>query len=199
MKVLFASKNPSKIKHYVGELEKIGIEVLNLNDINVDIEIEENGKNAVENAIKKSEPYYKATNITTIAIDDNLYIEGLKEEEQPGTHVRRVQNKRLTDEEMLNHYINIVKKLGGKAEARWVKGVAICKNGKIITTECKKNKFFLVTKPSETIREGYPLDSISVIPEFNKYLTELSNEEKTIYRSNDNCSKSIIDFIKENI
>ena len=31
-------------------------------------------------------------------MDNNLYIEGLPEEKQPGTHVRRINGKELNDE-----------------------------------------------------------------------------------------------------
>lgn len=199
MKILIASKNPAKIKYYSEGLKNIGVEVINLNDINIDIDIEESGKNAVENAIIKARTYYNATNMTTIGIDDNLYIEGLSDDEQPGTHVRRIKDKRLTDKEAIDYYINIVEKLGGKVTAKWVKGIAICKDKETVTFEIAKKSFYLVTKPSKIINTGYPLDSISIIPEFNKYLTELTEEEKIKYKENDGCSIEIMNFLKENI
>ena len=50
MKVLFATTNPAKVKRYANKLEKKGIEVLTLKDIDLQLEIEEAGKNAIENA-----------------------------------------------------------------------------------------------------------------------------------------------------
>jgi len=198
MEILFASKNPAKIKYYSEEIEKPDLKVLTLNDINIELEVKEDGKNAIENAIQKAKTYYEATNMTTIGIDDTLYIEGLSEEEQPTTHVRRINGKRLNDEELLNYYIDVVNKLGGKVEAKWVKGIAICSEKGIKTFEYSRNKFYFVSEKSKIIREGYPLDSISIIPEFGKYLTELTDEERKIYKKN-NSSKAIVDFIKENI
>ena len=55
----------------------------------------------------------------TIGMDNCLFVEELSEEEQPGTHVRRINGKELTDEEMIEHYTNLVKKHGEKLTAKW--------------------------------------------------------------------------------
>jgi len=63
MKVLFATTNPAKIKKYSGRLKENGIEVLTLKDIDFNINIEENGKNALENAYIKAKTAFDATKI----------------------------------------------------------------------------------------------------------------------------------------
>ena len=63
MEVLFATKNPAKIKRYASKLEQKGIKVLTLKDIDVKLEVEETGKNAIENAYLKAKSYYDATGI----------------------------------------------------------------------------------------------------------------------------------------
>ena len=100
MKILFATTNPAKIKKYAEKLPKYNIEVLTIRDLNLDLKVDENGKNAIENACIKAKAYYEVTGITTIGMDNNLFIEELPEEKQPGTHVRRVNGKTLNDEEM---------------------------------------------------------------------------------------------------
>lgn len=90
MKVLFATTNPAKIKRYLDKLKEKNIEVLTIKDLGINLKPEETGKNANENAYIKAKTYYDETKIPTIGIDNNLYIEGLPEEKQPGTHVRRV-------------------------------------------------------------------------------------------------------------
>ena len=128
-KVLFATTNPAKIKKYAEELQKRNVEVVTIKDLGINLHVEENGKNAIENAYIKAKAYYEATEITTIGMDNSLYIEELPEEKQPGTHVRRVNGKELTDEEMIEYYTNLVNEYGGKLTARWVYGMVIC-NGK---------------------------------------------------------------------
>lgn len=198
MKILFATKNPSKIKYYAEELEKNNLEVLTINDLESEVQVEENGKNAIENAKIKAMAYYEATGLTTIGIDDNLFLENIIEEKQPGTNVRRVNGKRLSDDEMIDYYTTLVRENGGRINAKWVKGVAIYNGKEMKTFTYDRDNFYFVEKPSMKRHEGYPLDSISIIPEFNKYLTELNEEEKIIYK-NKNKNDNIIKFIINNL
>ena len=196
MKVLFATTNPAKVKRYASKLEKKGIEVLTLKDINLKLEVEETGKNAIENAYLKAKAYYEATGIVSIGLDNNLFIEELPEEKQPGTHVRRVGGKELTDEEMIQYYTNLVKENGGKLTAKWVYGMVIY-NGKEAKqyTWCKDH-FYFVDKQCEIRNQGYPLDSISIMPEYNKYFVQLTQEEKN---RNINNEDDVIEFIVKSL
>lgn len=198
MKVLFATTNPAKVKKYKAELEKRGIELLTLKDLDFELKVNENGKNAIENACIKAKTYYDATKIPTIGMDNNLFIEELSDKEQPGTHVRRINGKALNDEEMIEHYTNLVKNHGGKLTAKWVYGMVIYTDKGYHEFSWNKDHFYFIDKPSTKINPGYPLDSISIIPEFNKYLVELNDEEKEQYKKNDNIN-DVIEFITRSI
>lgn len=196
MKVLSATTNPAKIKRYASKIQEKGIEVITLRDIDLKLEVEENGKNAIENAYIKAKAYYEATGITTIAIDDNLFIEELPEDKQPGTNVKRVNGKELTDDEMIVYYTNLAKENGGKLTGKYVYGMVIYdgKESKQYTWE--KDNFYFVEKPSEKRTKGYPLDSISIMPQYNKYFVDLTPEEKD---SNKNQDSGAIEFIVESL
>ena len=58
MEVLIATKNKGKIEKYSTILKSLNIDYYTLDDINLDIDINENGKNTTENAIIKAKPYY---------------------------------------------------------------------------------------------------------------------------------------------
>ena len=75
MKVLFATTNPAKIKKYVDKLKEKDIEILTIKDLGINLKPEETGKNAIENAYIKAKAYYDKTKITTIGMDNNLFIE----------------------------------------------------------------------------------------------------------------------------
>ncbi len=120
MKVLFATTNPAKVKKYKAELEKRGIELITLKDVDVKLNVVESGKNALENAYIKAKAYYDVLKMPTIGMDNNLFIEELPEEKQPGTYVRRVNGKELNDEEMIEHYTQLVRENGGKLTVKWV-------------------------------------------------------------------------------
>ena len=91
-----------------------------------------------------------------------------------GTNVRRVNGRRLNDDEMIDYYTRLVKKHGHKVSANWVKGIAICGNSFMKTFSYKRENFYLVDKAHKKRDEGYPLDSITVIPKYNKYLSDLT-------------------------
>ena len=198
MKVLFATTNPAKVKKYKKALEERGIELLTLKNLDINIKVEETGKNAIENAYIKAKTYYDKTKIPTIGMDDCLFIEGISEEEQPGTNVRRVNGKRLNDEEMIEYYTKLVKKYGNKLTAKWVYGMVVCTDKGIFKFTWSKDDFYLVDKPIEKRNVGYPLDSISVIPENGKYFAELVEQKDEKYKKKESIEK-VINFIVESL
>ena len=194
MRVLFATGNPAKVKRYKEALENNGIELITIKDIDVNLDIDENGKNAIENAYIKAKAYYDATGIPTIGMDNNLFIEGIDEKLQPGTHVRRVGGRQLNDDEMITYYTNLVKQYGEKLQAKWVYGMVVITDKSCDKLTWSKDKFYFVSTPCSKRNPGYPLDSISIVPEFNKYLVELNNEEKNLNRSKENID-GVVNFI----
>lgn len=192
MKILFATTNSAKIKKYSSKLEELGLQVLTLKDIDTKLKVEENGKNAIENAYIKAKSYYEETGIITIGIDDTLFIKELPEDKQPGTNVRRVNGKELTDDEMIEYYTNLVKENGDKLTAKWVYGMVIYDGKEPKQYTWSKDNFYFVATPSEKRTPGYPLSSISVVPENNKYYVDLTPEEKNNNKNNEN---DVIEFI----
>ena len=198
MKVLFATTNLAKVRKYKEKLKENGIELITINDLNFKLDIDENGKNAIENAYIKAKTYYDVVKIPTIGMDNCLFIEELQEEKQPGTHVRRINGKELKDDEMIEYYTNLVKQYGGKLTAKWVYGMVICNGKETKEYTWSKGDFYLVSKPCKERNPGYPLDSISVMPENNKYWLELTDEEKAKSKEEDNKDK-VVEFIINNI
>lgn len=198
MKILFATTNQAKILKYKKVLEENGIKLITIKDLDFKLDIEENGKNAIENAYIKAKAYWDATHITTIGMDNNLFIEELPDDKQPGIYVRRVNGKELNDDEMIAHYIDLVKEYGGKLTAKWIYGMVICNDDGSKEFSWSKDHFYFIDKPCEKRNPGYPLDSISIIPEFDKYLVELSPEEKATLNGKD-CKNDDIKFILDNI
>ena len=198
MKVLFATTNPAKVKRYKEQLSENGIELISINDIDEKLYINENGKDAIENAYIKAKTYYDKTKIPTIGMDDCLFIEGISEGEQPGTNVRRVNGKRLNDEEMIEHYTKLVKKYGNKLIAKWVYGMVIYTDEGVSKFTWSKDDFYLVDKPIEKRNVGYPLDSISIIPESGKYFAELVEQKDETYKKKDSIEK-VVNFIEKSL
>ena len=196
--ILFATGNESKVNRFKVKLLERGILLKSLKDININLEVEENGKTAIENAEIKAKAYYDATKITTMAMDDTMYIDNIPEDKQPGVFVRRVNGKRLNDEEMIEYYTNLVKTYGkdGKLNTKWILGMAIIKDGKISTYTDVTSEYYLVDTPAKDMIEGYPLSSILVNRKVNKYDIYLSEEDKKIGQADD---AGFINFIEKTI
>lgn len=194
MKVLFATTNPAKISKYKDALTKNGIELLTLADLDFKLDIDENGKDAIENATIKAKSYFEKTNIPTIGMDNSLFIEGIDLTEQPGTYVRRINGKELTDDEMLEYYTGLVKKYGHDLVAKWVYGMVVYTNKGSYNYTWNYDEFYLTDKVNSKRHPGYPLDSISIDMNIEKYFVDLTEEDKKQNKKKDNID-SIIDFI----
>lgn len=193
-KVLFATENESKSKRFKKGLLENDIEIITINDIEKKLEVEENGKDAIENAIIKAKAYSNICDYPVFAMDDNLYIEDIPLEKQPGMFVRRVNGRRLNDDEMIEYYSNLAHEYGdgGKLTCRWIYGIAIINNGIISTYTWSKEDFYIVDKPSNKINPGYPLNSISINKKLNKYFTDITEEDKQEIKEDES---DVINFI----
>ena len=203
MEVLFATKNPAKIKKYKDALEENGIKLLTISDIGKEIDIDESGKDCIENAYIKAKTYFDNTGIISIGMDNTLFIEEFPEEKQPGTHVRRVGGKELSDDEMIEYYSSLVKEYGGKVTAKWIYGMVIYTENEVYKYSWCKDEFYLTENVSEIRNPGYPLDSMSIDKRVNKYFVELTKEDKEFIDKekvkNGNKESDVIDFLVTNL
>lgn len=197
-KVLFATGNESKAERFKKGLLENDIEIITLNDIEKNIDIEENGKDAIENALIKARAYANVYDLPVFAMDDNLYIDDIPEDKQPGMYVRRVNGKRLNDNEMIEYYSNLAHEYGknGKLTCRWIYGIAVIKDGKESTYTWSKEDFYIVDKPSNKINSGYPLNTISINKKLNKYFTDMTEEDKIVAQENEN---DVVKFLYDNL
>ena len=194
MKVLFATSNPAKVRNYKEELSKNGINLLTLKDISISFSVEESGKNAIENAYLKAKAYYDALGIPTIGMDNNLFIEGIPDELQPGVFVRRINGKELNDDEMIEYYTKLVKEYGGKLKARWVYGMVLMTNNGTSEFNWSYNDFYLVSNANKKRNLGYPLDSISIDEKTNKYFVDMTESDRK-ESDKETSDKEVIEFI----
>lgn len=198
-KVVFATGNQSKSKRFSEGLLKKDIEVLSLKDLQITLDVEENGENAIENARIKARACYQKTHMPTIGMDDNLYLENVPDDMQPGMFVRRVNGKTLNDDEMIEHYVGLVKQYGknGILNSKWIYGmVVIDENGNESTYSWSKGNFYMTDIVSDKINPGYPLNSISKYKAVDKYFTdELTEEEKNLINVSED---DVVEFIADN-
>ena len=197
--IIFATSNESKSKRFSKGLKELGIEVLSLKDIDVNLDVEEDGSTAIENALIKARECYRKTRRPSMGMDDTLYMEGVPKDLQPGLFVRRVNGKNLTDEEMIEHYTNLVKEYGkdGRINCKWIYGLAVInEKGEEATYTWSKDDFYMVSTRSDKINPGYPLNSISEYKKLDKYFTEVTLEDMKLIEVNED---DVVDFIASHI
>lgn len=193
--IIFATGNISKGKRFEKGLLENNIKTLTLKDVNIKLNIEENGQNAIENAKIKARECYRVTNKPSMGMDDTLYLEGVPEDKQPGLFVRRVNGKTLSDDEMIEHYLKLVKDYGknGRLNAKWIYGMVVINyKGEEFEYTWKKDNIYMVDTVSDVINPGYPLNSITKLKMIDKYLTELTEEDKEKTKVDES---DVIDFI----
>ena len=195
MKVLIATTNLGKVQIYKQAFDDLGIEVCSLRDINLNVDVEENGKNEIENAVIKAKAYHKLTGLPVFANDSGLVIDKFSADNQPGLLVRRYQGQELTDEEMLNIYIQKLNEVGGESAGHYNVGLAIIdEKGNLHTREFKPKRYF-INKPSKTLNKGVPLSSLAYDFKSKKYLSEMTAKERNDYEGEEFLGQ--INFIKE--
>ena len=188
----------SKLKYDLmkDRLKDLDIELIRPVDLNINIDIEEDGETVEENSIKKAKAYYEVTKLPVIAEDSGLYIDKFKDSEQPGLYVKRVNGREdLTDDEILNYYIDKLNSYGGSSLAHYYTGVCIIDiDGNIYSDTIIETPFLLTTnaRKIKSIKGGV-LESISYDIDSNKYFDELTEKDKRLhYKNLDDKYKSLV-------
>lgn len=181
IKLLYGTGNLAKLNAMKKRLSGLGITLVGLKDLGCEIpEVVEDGKTPLENARKKAVAYFEAFRIPVFSCDSGLYIDGVPENEQPGVHVRRVNGKVLSDEQMIVHYSSLAKKYGNPT-ARYRNAICFVEDEKHIYEAMEpsmgSSAFILTSKPYPVMKKGFPLDSLSVDIKTGKYYYELTGNE----------------------
>jgi len=205
IKLLYGTGNPAKLSSMKAMLSGLDFEVIGLNDLDAKstCEIDESGNSPLSNARIKATMYFKEFGMPVFSCDSGLYFDDIDSQYQPGTMVRRVNDKTLTDDEMIDYYSDMAKKHGGSITA-WYKN-AICLvtgednivgyDGKDIASE----KFYITSSPHKNRFEGFPLDSISIHIDSGKYYMDIKASSGYKSKYDERLSSGFIRFFNENI
>ena len=121
MEILIGTANPSKLALYQEHLALPGVILRTPAELGITCDCPEDAHTPEGNAIQKAAAWHRASGLPVFSLDSGLLFLDLPEDhpDQPGTHVRRVNGKTLNDDEMLVHYIALMKKHGGSLRASW--------------------------------------------------------------------------------
>ena len=205
MKLLFGTGNQAKLSVMRSRLETIGIELIGLNDLRADgkdiPEVIESGRTPLENARLKAEAYYKVFGMPVFSCDSGLYFDNVPDEIQPGVHVRNVNGRCLSDDEMVEYYSGLARQYGDLIASYKNAICFIIDENRIYESmddSMASEKFILTDKPHGAIRKkGFPLDCMSVDIKTNKYYYDLSDDELEQFAVEDGVLRFFEKIIKE--
>jgi len=181
MKLLYGTGNPAKLASMKSRLAGLEIELIGLNDLKAEgkviPEVPEDGNTPLENARQKAMAYYEAFRLPVFSCDSGLYFDNVPEEIQPGVHVRNVNGKYLSDDEMIEHYTGLAKQYGNLT-ARYRNAICFVVDEdhiyEAMEPSMASEAFILTDVPHSTVRKkGFPLDSISIDIKTNQYYYDL--------------------------
>ena len=89
--LLVASSNPGKLREFLAILQGLGVNLVLPADVGVFLQVEEDGMDYHENALKKARVYCQASGLITVADDSGLEVDAL--EGAPGLHSARYSPK----------------------------------------------------------------------------------------------------------
>ncbi len=112
--------------------------------------------------------------------DSGLYFKNLPDELQPGVHVRNINGKCLSDEEMIEYYSNLAKKFGN-INARYKYAICLVIDENNIYDSMADNlsgeSFIITSIPHEKRVKGFPLDCLSLHIPTGKYYYDMDDYE----------------------
>ncbi|MEZ3494040.1 MAG: hypothetical protein K1W38_17545 [Lachnospiraceae bacterium] len=186
MKLLFGTGNQAKLSAMKKRLESLtrqyDIELIGLKDLKIDIpQVPEDGDTPLENAHQKAAAYYEAFHIPVFSCDSGLYFDNVPAQDQPGVHVRTVNGKSLTDEEMIAHYTALAQKYKNLT-ARYKNAICFVYDSEhlyeAMTPSMESTPFIITAKPHSAVRKkGFPIDSFSVDIQTGKYFYDLPEQQ----------------------
>lgn len=175
MQLLIATNNKGKVKELQALLKTVNVQLITPAEINLTLDVIEDGKTYQENAGKKAIEFSQASGLLSLADDSGLEVDALNG--APGLYSARYSPKpNATDANRRNY---LVKNLKGKPrpwKAHFHATIAIAKpSGEI---EFAEGNCFGEIIPEERGTNGFGYDSIFLFSELGKTMAELEDEHK---------------------
>lgn len=174
-KLLIATNNKGKVIELQELLRDLNVQILTPADINLNLDVIEDGKNYQENAGKKAREFAQTSGVISIADDSGLEVDALNG--APGLYSARYSPKpNATDKDRRDFLLENLKDKPKPWKAHFHATIAIAKpSGKI---EFAEGNCYGQIIPEERGTNGFGYDPIFLFPELGKTMAELESEHK---------------------
>ncbi len=174
-KLLIATTNRGKVKELQDLLKDTGLELITPADINLDLDVAEDGVTYSENAAKKALAFTHASGLVSLADDSGLEVDAL--DGAPGLYSARYHPKPgANDADRRAYMLENLRDKPRPWTAHFHATIAIAvpnKDLQIVDGNCYGEII-----PEERGDNGFGYDPIFLFPELNKTMAELGMDEK---------------------
>ncbi len=174
-KLLIATNNKGKVKEFQDLLKNLRVQLLTPADINLTLDVIEDGKNYQENASKKATQFAQASGLIALADDSGLEVDVL--DGAPGLYSARYSPKpNATDKDRRDFLLQNLKDKPQVWTAHFHATIAIAKpTGEVEFAE--GNCYGEIISEERGIN-GFGYDPIFLFPALGKTMAELDDEHK---------------------
>ena len=173
MNVLVATTNPGKIREIKKILAGLRVSILTPKDIDLDLDVEENGSSFEENAETKAREWCCASGMPSLEDDSGLCVDAI--DGRPGVRSARFAGDNATDEENYRLLLESLKNVTTRT-ARFVCAVALVFPGGEVVTARGAYEGRILEEPVGVGGFGY--DPVFFDPASGKSFAQLTSEEK---------------------
>jgi len=174
-KLLIATNNKGKVKELRDLLKNISIELITPADINLDLDVVEDGNTYAENAAKKAVAFAQASGMISLADDSGLEVDALNG--APGLYSARYSTKpNASDADRRAYLLENLKDKPCPWTAHFHAAIAIATTDK--TVQLAEDNCYGEIIREERGMSGFGYDPIFLFPELRKTMAELEMEQK---------------------
>lgn len=188
--ILLASNNSGKQKEFLSFFKSTNFELVTPKMIELKLDIEETGSTFEQNASLKSNAFFQATRIPTIADDSGLCVEAL--DGQPGVYSARYGQKNMTEKERAEYLLSNISSIKNR------NAYFYCV---IAYTNENETKFFSGQTDGQILMDydpgsyGFGYDPIFYSLDLNKRFSYCLPEEKILVSHRGRAIQKFIDYI----
>tara|TARA_B100001142_G_scaffold313972_1_gene350993 strand:- start:3127 stop:3756 length:630 start_codon:yes stop_codon:yes gene_type:complete len=192
MKIVIATHNQDKLKEIQREINSFKWEVVSLDVFPEILEIVEDGKTLVENALIKAREVFEKTGLPTISDDTGLEVDAL--DGAPGVYTARYAGEDCSYEDNVNKMLKDMHKVPMPNRTAMFKTVMVFKdeNEELIVEGVVKGIISRETRGED----GFGYDPIFYVPENNKTFAEMTMSEKNKISHRGNAIRNLINELK---
>ena len=143
---------------------------------------DEDGSTELENAIIKANFYSQFVQTDVLSIDDGIYFDQLREDEQPGAHIHRYNQTIEKTMNIVDYWKSYIKKKNLKS-GNLIKAFALKHRTDTDKNTVVKVPFLVREIATVTVRSTNPLNNFMIPIGFNNSFAELEESDRITYNN----------------